>query len=192
MKLIGLALATFLGGLAGAGAQEPEAVEPPRTRLAAFAGQSGVVIVRGYSRVGDVRGAQGSMITVETQEYRNPATGAREHGISVEVRESGRAERVHTSYVDFDELPALINGLEYLGRVEKAATAQTDFQADFRTRDDLVVSAYSAENRGTRVAVSSGALEPARAHLTFSDLVELRTLVRQAHAALEALRAGQR
>ena len=51
MKLIGLALATFLGGLAGAGAQEPEAVEPPRTRLGAFAGQSGVVIVRGYSRV---------------------------------------------------------------------------------------------------------------------------------------------
>ena len=157
-----------------------------------FAAQSGVVIVRGFSRLGDVRGAYGSTITVEIQEYRNAATGDSEHGISVEVRESGRSERVHTSYVDFDELPALIEGLEYLGRVEKTATAQTDFQADYRTRDDLVVSAYSAENRGTRVAVSSGALEPVRAHLTFSDLVELRTLVQKAYAALEELRAGQR
>jgi hypothetical protein len=55
-----------------------------------------------------------------------------------------------------------------------------------------VVSAFSAENRGTRVAVSSGLLEPARAHLTFSDLVELRSLVQKAYAALEELRAGQR
>jgi hypothetical protein len=192
MKLISLALAVLLGGTAGAAAQVPEVLEPPRTRLEAFAGQTGVVIVRGFSRQGDVRGSFGSTVTVETHEYRNAATGAREHGIGVVVHQSGRSERVHTSYVDFDELPALIQALSYLGRVERAATAQTDFQADYRTRGDLVVSAFSAENRGTRVAVSSGMLEPARAHLTFSDLVELRTLVQKAYAALEELRAGQR
>ena len=46
------------------------------------------------------------------------------YSFSVEVRESGRSERVHRSYVDFDELPALIKGLDYLSRVEKTATAQ--------------------------------------------------------------------
>ncbi len=39
--------------------------------------------MRGFSRVGDVRGSYGSTITVATHEYRNAATGASQHGISV-------------------------------------------------------------------------------------------------------------
>ena len=170
-------------------AQEVVDIALPRTRLEAFAEQSGVVIIRGSSRVGDVRAQNGSAVVVESKEFTNARTGERAHGITVEVKEAGTEDREHTSYVDFDEIPLLLQGLEYIGKVERSATALDQFRADYRTRDDLRISTFSSENRWTQVAVSSGTIERARAHLAISDLEQMRALIQTAYTMLGKLRA---
>ena len=172
-------------------AQPTGEAEKPKTKLEAFVGQDGVVIIRGFSKVGEVKGQYGSLLVVESKEFTNAGTGKREHGITVEVKESGRLERSHTSYVDFDEIPSLLKGLEYIGKVDKSSTALDQFQADYRTKGDLVVSTFSAEG-GTKVAVSSGMIGRTSAYLAFADLERIRELIQNAYTTLEKLRASSK
>lgn len=173
-------------------AQSDQAGEPakPKTKLEAFVAQDGAVIVRGFSKVGEVKGQYGSSVVVESKEFTNASTGKKEHGITLEVREKSRLEREHTSYVDYDEIPSLLKGLEYIVKVDKSATPFENFQADYRTRGDLQISTYSTD-AGTKVAaaVSSGTIGKTNAFLTLADLDSIRTLVETARASLEKSRA---
>jgi hypothetical protein len=172
-------------------AQECAEPEAPKTKLEAFAAQDGVVIVRGFSKVGEVRGQYGSTVTIESKEFTNAATGQREYGIAVAVKADGRLERGHTSYVDFDEIPALLAGVESIGNVDKSSTALDQFQADYRTKGDLVIGTFSTES-GTMVAVSSGIICKTTAYLPSVDLGRIRDLIQSAYATLDKLRAGQK
>lgn len=172
-------------------AQECAEPEAPKTKLEALAAQEGVVIIRGFSKIGEVRGQYGSLVAIESKEFTNASTGKREYGISVAVKADGRLEREHTSYVDFDEIPALLAGLEYIGNVDKSSTALDQFQADYRTRGDLVVGTFSTES-GTMVVVSSGIIGKTTAYLASADLGRIRELIQSASATLDKLRTGQK
>ena len=172
-------------------AQEAAELETPKTRLEAFAAQDGVVIIRAFSRIGAVRGQDGSIVVVESKEFTNAGTGKREYGISMMVKAGSRLEREHTSYVDFDEITPLLTALEYLGNVDGSATALDHFQADYRTRGDLVIAAFSTES-GTMAAVSSGILGKTTASLALADLGRIRELIQSGYATLDKLRAGQK
>jgi hypothetical protein len=186
--MILVALAAAVTAPAISVAQEAGEPEKPKTKLEAFVAQDGVVIIRGSSKVGDIRGQYGSAVMIEAKEFTNASSGRREHGITVEVKEGGRLEREHTSFVDFDEIPSLLKGLEYIGKVEKSATALDQFQADYRTKGDLVVSTFNTEGGETRLGVSSGRIGRTRAFLPISDLERMRELIQNAYARLEGIR----
>lgn len=172
-------------------AQQAAEPEKAKTKLEGFVAQDGVVVIRGFSKVGEIRGQFGSSVVVEIKEFTNAASGKREHGITVEVKESGRLERNHISYVDFDEIPSLVKGLEYIGKVDKSSTTLDQFQADYRTKGDLVVSTFN-DTGGTKVsvAVSSGAIGKTTAYLAITDLERIRELVQNAYVSLEKLRSS--
>jgi hypothetical protein len=87
-------------------AERPSEPEKPKTKLEAFVAQDGAVIVRGFSKIGEVKGQFGSSVVIQSKEFMNASTGKKEHGITFEVRETSRLEREHTSYVDYDEIPS--------------------------------------------------------------------------------------
>jgi hypothetical protein len=160
-----------------------EAVEPP-TKLEAFMAIDGAVVIRGSSRVGVVRGEPGSLVAVASQELTNVHSGERAYGITVEVRKIGRPEQNRIAYVDLDEIPSLLGGLEYLGKVDKSATSLDQFTAEYRTKGDLVVSNTS---NSTKVAISTGVVGAATTALEFGDFQEFRQLVQTAYESLKAI-----
>jgi hypothetical protein len=174
-------------------AQSEQSAEPekPKTKLEAFVAQDGAVIVQGFSKIGEVKGQYGTSVVIESKEFTNASTGKKEHGITFEVRERSRLERDHTSYVDYDEIPSLIKGLEYIAKVDKSATPFENFQADYRTRGDLQISTYSTDG-GAKIAagVTSGTIGKTRAFLTLADLDSLRAFVETARAGLEKSRGA--
>jgi hypothetical protein len=187
----GVLLTLLLPALSGA--QLPPEPDKPKTKLEAFVAQDGVVVIRGFSKIGEIRGQFGSSVVVESKEFTNAASGKREHGITVQVKEAGRLERDHTSYVDFDEIPSLIKGLEYIGKVDKSSTTLDQFQADYRTKGDLVVSTFNdASGSKVSVAVSSGVIGRTNAYLALADLARIRELVQTAYSSLEKLRASSK
>jgi hypothetical protein len=72
-----------------AAAQEQgEQPKPPATKLEAFQARTGVVLIRGYTKIGTIRGT-GSTVTVDAREFRDASNPtSRATGIAIEVRET--------------------------------------------------------------------------------------------------------
>jgi hypothetical protein len=159
------------------------------TKLEAFHLKTGVVIIRGFSRIDRLGGLYGSRITVEAKEVVDASTGSRQQGITIAVHDAGTSERENTSYVDYDELTGLLGGLDYIGKLDKTVTRLDNWQADYRTKGDLSVSTFSSTDGSTLVSVTSGTIAGTTAYYHSSDLPALRAAIVKAKATLDSLPA---
>lgn len=66
--------------------------EPP-TKLQTFEAKSGSIIVRGFSKIGMVRGKYGETVSVEARESRDTTTSKAAHGIILLAEENGTIAR---------------------------------------------------------------------------------------------------
>ncbi len=179
-----LGLAMFI--VLAANAQEADS-QQPKTKLERFVAQDGAVIVKGFSTIGTLRAKYGGSIIVECKEFSNVALGTKEYGITIEVKEVGRLERSHKSYIDYDEIESLLKGLDYIAKVNKSATPLDNFQADYRTRGDLVLSTFNTDN-ALAAAISSGVIGKTDAFIELEDLSKLRELVASARVKLDSIK----
>jgi hypothetical protein len=180
-----LSLGVFSSPVAG---QEPIETElEPRTKLEAFQAMKGVVIIKGFSRIGVAAGLDGTSIEVETRELRDAGSRSKEYGITIEVREAGNAGRRSLSYIDYEELDPLLKGLEYLSKIDNSVTQLTRFEADYRTRGDLLFSVSSGRGGVITMAISSGAFRRAISLFRLEDLKVIRGLIIEAKNQLDAI-----
>ena len=170
-------------------AGSPSAQETPKTKLEVFQARSGAVIIRGFERMGEVKGEFGTSVMVDAREFTDAASGRKEYGLTIEVR--GSRDRTHTSYVDYDEIGSLSRGLEYIENVKQDVTQLRDFQADYRTRGDLKISVYS-DGTTRKVAVESGTIIKETAFLPIMSIQELRLLVTTAKVRIDGIRPAQK
>jgi hypothetical protein len=170
-------------------AQETNATElEPKTRLEAFQARTGVVIVRGFSRIGSATGSDGSSIEVEALELRDIDSKTKEYGITIEVTDDGKPERRNTSFIDYDEMDSLLKGLEYLSKVDNSVTQLKRFEADYRTRGDFFVSAFSGRGSTITIAISSGTFRPVTSFFKLEDVKVISGLIMEAKIQLDAIR----
>ena len=157
-----------------------------KTKLEAFEAQEGVVIIQGFSRMGELKGVYGGSVAVLAKEFTHATTGKRESGIVIDVKEGGRIERNNRSFIDYDEIGALVKGLEYIGKADKSVTKLESFQVDYRTKGDLKVSTFNTPGGEVMVAVSSGRIGATSVHFKFADLNALHGLISGAKERLDA------
>jgi hypothetical protein len=164
--------------------QKDSQAAPPATKLEAFSAKTGVVIIRGYTKVGSVNGL--GNVTIDAREFRDAANvKQRVTGLSIEVKESGRLERESISFVDYDEIDSLVQGIEYISRIDSGITQMKSFEAEYKTKGDFSITTFSSNN-GISVAVSSGRFSKVAAYLKISDLAQLRTLLQNGKAAIDS------
>ena len=180
----------FLLAFAGAsGAQQiqaaPQQPASPKTKIETFAGQTGAVIIEGFSKIGTIRGQYGS-VEVQAKEFTNATSGKKERGITFEVTEAGRIERESRSFIDFDEIASLLAGIDYIAKIDKSATKLDAFEAEYRTKGELEITTFSSAT-GVDAAIRSGRIGGATAFLTLDQLQSLRALVIEAKTKLESL-----
>jgi len=163
--------------------QKDSQAAPPATKLEAFSAKTGTVIVRGYTTVGVVNGM--GTVTIDAREFRDAGTKLRVTGLSIEVKESGRLERESTSFVDYDEIDSLLQGIDYISKIDQNVTPMKSFEAEYKTKGDFSVTTFSSRG-GISVAVSSGRFGKVSAYLKISDLSQLRTLLQNGKAAIDS------
>lgn len=160
--------------------------EAPKTQLEAFAAETGAVIIKGYSELGKVSG-MGS-VEVDCREFTNASNRKKTWGILIEVTESSRLERNSKSFIDYDEIESLIEGIDYIGRIDSSVTRLPSFEATYTTRGDFAVTVYNNSAGKLSVAVSSGRIGRATAFIGIEKLDELRALITRGKATLDELR----
>jgi hypothetical protein len=161
-----------------------------RTNLEAFDAQTGTVIIRGSALIGTIDGQTGT-VSVRCRESVEPGVGAREYGISVELREANRTEDVTT--VDYEELNSFLNGLDQLGKASHTVTSLPNFDVLYTTGGGLRADVYTSDKRSGAVQASlqSSRSNRTRVLLTVDQLAHFRSLVQQAKSRLDQLRENR-
>ena len=169
-------------------AQEESKPEKPKTKLGVFMAQDGAVIVRGFTTIGTVKGIINTSVSVDSKEFNNATSGKKEYGITIEVKENRTIANENTSYIDYDEIESLLKGLDYISKIDKTVTKLADFQADYRTKDDLEFSTFSREDGSINLAIKSGRIRPAKAYFKQADIAQVRELIVQAKAKIDSIK----
>lgn len=160
----------------------------PKTELEAFEARTGTVIIKGSSQVGSVLGQTGA-VSVRSKESKDTSTRRKVYGIAVGLSENNRPE--DTTIIDYNELDSLLNGIDYIIKLNRTVTALPSFSAAYTTKDGLRIAAFSSNNRpGTIQAVlQSSHTIKSRVLLAPDQLAKFRALIQQAKGDLDALRA---
>jgi hypothetical protein len=171
-------------------AQETNACPPfPATKLEAFETNTDTVIIRATALLGTVS-AHGGGVVVRCREITDAGTGHRERGIVMDIAFDAQLEG--TALIDYDELDSLLDGLDYLGKLDWSVTSLPDFGAVYTTK-----GGFRAEARGSRrtgsieFAVRSTRVNAPRLSLSRDQLGQLRSLIDQAKTKLDSLRQAK-
>lgn len=178
-----LVFAVFLCATGVTRAQETNSY--PKSRLEMFEERTGAVLIRGTDEMGAAAGKVGG-VTVKCREARDAGTNQREFGVIVTVVQAEGLE--DTTYVDYDELDALIRNLDYISKVDWSVTSLSHFEAGYITRSGLKVATYSSRRSGMiEAVVLSNRLVRSRSFMTVAQLTQFRVFLEQAKAKIELI-----
>jgi hypothetical protein len=157
----------------------------PKSRLELAEERTGVVLVRGTENVGSVAGSRGEVL-VQVRETKDMTSSQRDYGVIITVVQGdGLAS---ATYVDYDELPTLIQNLDYVSKANWTLTSLGHFDASYTTRAGLRVVTYSSTRSGLiEGAVVSQRVVRSRASLTTAQLDLLRNTLEVAKAKIDEL-----
>jgi hypothetical protein len=157
-----------------------------KTEIGLFESQTGVVIVKGFGQVGSVS-TGGAVISVRCKESASAATGHKDYGIAV-VIEANQWRGL--AIVDYDELDALLNGMDYLGKMTYSVTSLPGFEATFTTKSSLQMIAFGNKQQGGIRTFLQYDDSP-RIPLASDQWTQLANLIAQAKTTLDSLRASK-
>jgi hypothetical protein len=154
---------------------------PPATRLEGFRPATGSVLTLGFEDLGQVGG-----VSVDVREMRD-THGARVRGLVVEITDN-QAVGEQQSFVDADEIPELLKGLDALLAITGNPTQFRSFEVRYATKGELEIEASSSRNRGILYSVAVGrVIKTRRGGLSAGEIHQLRTLFEAASQKLATL-----
>lgn len=166
--------------------QTEEAERAPKTKLEAFQAQTGTVVIKGYSEIGRVS-AMGS-VEVSAMEFTDATSGRKQSGVLIEIKESGRLPNTGRSFIDFDEVDALLKGLDYISKATSDVTKLGMFEATYKTKGYFSATTFSSSSGKIDAALKSGYVRPANAFLSLQQLSELRALIVKAQQKVDSVK----
>lgn len=152
---------------------------PPATKLEAFQPPTDAVYTVAREDLGNING-----VAVEVREMRD-ARGKPVRGLVVEIPGPEGSRR---SYVDADELAALIRGCDSLLALDSNPTPFKTYEARISTRGSLQLAASTSEDKGVTYSVTVGRFRTAsRMSLTAEQMNQLRGMFASAAEKIAAL-----
>jgi hypothetical protein len=98
---------------------------------------------------------------VNAMEFTDATTGRKQSGVLIEIKESGRLENTDRSFIDYDEVDALLKGLDYISKATSDVTKLRMFEATYKTKGYFSVTTFSRDSGKIEAAVKSGYIRPA-------------------------------
>ena len=156
---------------------------PPPTEIQNFEMQPDTVIVKGVDQIGSISTEYGTLV-VRCKESDNVTAGQKQYAIAIAI-ESNQSKML--LLVDYDELDALIHGLDYLSKVTYDVTTMPAFDATFTTRSGFRAGANSERRQGNiQLFLQFDTTAPTyRVPLTPDQFAQFQSLISQAKTALD-------
>lgn len=152
----------------------------PATKLEAFLGKKGELIVKDFYKLGEVAGRYGSKIEFSVLVIYEPGKESqRIRGLKIEVSEGGRYERSNTSFLDLEEIESLSKALEYMGELSaRWKDIKKEYtEVVFSTKDDFRIGFYQTGNELTAFSSSGYIVKASCFFSSLQDLNSVKTIV---------------
>ena len=185
---VGLAAGALLAGTVLA--QETNLCVPlPATKLEAFETNTDTVVIKATAPIGSVP-TQGGAVAVRCREITDAGTGHRESGIIIDIGSAGSVE--DSLLIDYDELDSLLDGLDYIAKLDWTVTPLPSFSAVYTTKGGFRAAAFGSRRTGN-IEFSARSTRVSRPPLLLSrdQLGQLRSFVEQGKAKLDSLRKAK-
>ena len=157
----------------------------PATKLEGFETNTDTVIIKATAPIGEVQ-ARGGALAVRCREITDAGNGHRERGILIDIASAGPVE--DSTLIDYDELDSLLDGLDYIAKLDWAVTPLPSFSAVYTTKGGFRAAAFGSRRTGS-IEFSARSTRVNRPPLLLSrdQLGQLRSLVEQGKAKLDSL-----
>lgn len=157
----------------------------PKTKLEAIEGRTGVVLIKATAPIGTITTSKG-VLSVTCKENQAVGPGLKEYGISIGITAGDKPQ--DTLLLDYDELDALLNAVDYLNKVDWTVTSLPSFSAAYETKGGLRVAVFISKRSGTiEIAVRNTNAGNAPILLTREQFAQFRLLIEQSKEKLDAL-----
>jgi hypothetical protein len=181
---VGILILACLSTLAQAQVTNP-IILIPATKLESYDTNVGVVVLKCSTEVGAISADAGE-VRVRCKEITDTSTGHKEQGLTVEIDAKGQFRSV--LQIDYDEIAALLAGMDYLTRLDVSATPLTTFDAAYTTKGGFRVAALGTRRTG---AIQFGVRDARTlgSPVVFSrdEMSRLSGLINQAKGTLDSL-----
>jgi len=144
----------------------------------AFQPAAGTIFTIGYNDLGTI----GYSIVVDARELTD-ARGTKARGVTVAVIES--QYRTERAFIDADELPELIRGIDALLAVKANPTRYENFEVQYTTKGELEISAFGSGDK-VSYAVRAGRVTTAQSRINEDGLRKLRGMFDAANKLFSA------
>jgi hypothetical protein len=99
-------------------------------------------------------------------------------------------QRAWKKVVDYDEMDSLLNGVNYLAKIDSKVTELPTFVAGYVTRSGLRVGAFTSQRRGAiQYFLEDYSTNSPRLLITSAQLAQFQDLVEQTRKNLDSLQA---
>ena len=155
-----------------------------KTTLELLQKRIGVVLVKGSSRIGTVKG-DGGDVQVSAIEYLDTATGEKTRGIEFFlIAKSGSHPQI-----DYDEIEPLLKGIDRLVTLDKGITELGQFEAVYRTKTNMTISLVASPfGKDLTTVLDANTLGGGIVFVGLEGLKELGRLIKEAKTKLDSLK----
>ncbi len=152
-----------------------------RTKLEGFAGETGAVIIKGYTEVGTVRSIGSISVSVAT--FRNTKLGQEIKGISISITELEISARTSHALIDYDEIDELVSGIDYMSKADVTLT-RANHEMTYSTKGGFKISVLNNATGQSQVNLSTGSSGNG-IPMKMPDLLKLRENIQSAKNILD-------
>jgi len=158
----------------------------PATKLEAFDTNVEVVVLKCSTDVGSITADAGS-VGVKCREITDTSNGHKEQGIALEITPRGQNRDV--LLIDYDEIPALVNAIDYITRLDVSVTPLTSFDAAYTTKGGFRIAALGTRRTGMiQFGVRDARTSSTPVVFSRDEMSRLSGLINTARGTLDSVR----
>jgi len=162
----------------------------PKTKLEAFQQQTGSVLIKGYTEIGDIvaTAPSTSIVQVRAMEFVSATTKKKAMGIIVEITKVSSRMNVTGSdraFIDYDEVSDLLRGVDYISKATSAVTKHKQFEVKYTTKGDFSATTFNDSDGNIKASIDVGRIS---AHVPMDKFGEFRGFIVKAKKTLDDLK----
>lgn len=151
----------------------------PATKLEAFLVKKGKIVIKDSYELGAIMGRFGRAEVDALVIYEPGIESERIRGLRVEIKEAGRLERSHTSFLDMEEIESLSKAIKYMADLSekwKGEMREAYTEVTFSTKGHFKVGFYQKGSERSAY-LHSGYIGRATCFMEVGDFGKLKNIV---------------